>query len=501
MDAEIGDFGAQQAQTTEVSIKLSEIYEALFRSFEVFIDFFLHDDMTFTVPEFHKRIWAMMTGLDVKRVAIAVPRGHAKTTLAKLAVVWYFLFTRVKFIVYVCYTADLSEKAVNDIMTFMQSKNFVKLFGAPEFSTEKWGTGEFVFWINTPFFGRKLCILKARGANSRIRGINIMNQRPEMAIVDDLEDADDLDDDKIASKTRRWFFGTFIKALDRRVAKVIYIGNLLSSDCLLHRLTRSKYWTSMVLGALLKDGTSLWPDMWPIDKLIEDYQEYVENGLSSLWFAEMMNLIIAGENALIRAEEIRYGEPVPPERIRCGFITIDPATGEGDDDTAIAVHMLIDDTMGNLIPQTVDYRLGKISELDTVLVTFELCRYWGVTVIGIESVAYQRALATLFELMKIQHGLPELEIIKLYPGAVSKVLRLRAWCALNKAGGWLLTLNEVHATTQLLSFDVTKDKNVDDLIDAIAMGPEMLKSYGSVILAQQYKATIEVLPVRQVALN
>lgn len=490
-----------QAATADVVITLDEIYATLQTSFEFFINFFLGGDLTYRVPEFHKRVWAMMTGVLVKRVAIAVPRGHAKTTIAKLAVVWYFLFTRVKFIVYVCYTADLSEKAVNDIMSFMQSPNFEKVFGKIEFDTEKWGTGEFVFWVKTPFLGRKLCILKARGANSRIRGINILNQRPEMAIVDDLEDADDLDDSKLANKTRRWFFGTFIKALDRRVAKVIYIGNLLDNNCLLFKLTQSKYWTSMVLGALLKDGTPLWPDMWPVDKLIEDYQEYVDNGLSSLWFAEMMNLIIAGENALIKPEDIHYAEPVKPEKIKCGFITIDPATGEGNDNTAIAVHMLVDDLMGNLLPQTVDYRFGKIGELETVDTTFQLCTYWGVNVVAVESVAFQRALATLFEVMKLQKGFPEIEIIKTYPGHASKLMRLRSWCALLKSGGWLLTEGEMHITTELLQFDVTKENNRDDLADACASAPEVLKNYGAMILAQQYKHTMELKPVRMVELN
>lgn len=486
----------QQEIYGQASVDKREIIGALKSSCEVFINFFLHESLTFHVPDFHKRIWALMCSFDLQRIALAVPRGHAKTTLAKLVAVWYFLFTPVKFIVYVSNTADAAVSSTKDIMEFILCNNFIQLFGPATIEVGKWGEGEFVFVINTPFHGQKRCILKARGANQQVRGLNIHNQRPEVAIVDDLEDVEDLENEKVRSKTLKWFFGTFYKALDRRVAKIIFIGNLLDNNCLLYKLIHSKHWTSMVLGAILKDGGTLWKDMWPLDKLIEDYQQYCELGLQSLWFAEMMNLIIVGRNALIKPEDIFYLPVTQTDKVRAGYITIDPATGRGGDDTAIVVHLLVEDDAGNQIPQVVDYRFGDFSEDTAVNTTIELCFQWGISVIGIEAVAFQRAYALLFQTLFIMRGLTDLVVVKLYPGHSSKLLRLRAWCAICKSRGYALTQGEMHATHQLLAFNVQREDNRDDLIDSIAMGQQMLQEHYGLILSKVMGTIINIKPVR-----
>lgn len=480
----------------EAEVEKGDIIAALQGVCEVFIDFFMHESLTFQVPTFHKRIWSLMSSTVLQRIALAVPRGHAKTTLAKLVVVWYFLFSPLKFIVYVSNTADLAIKCCSDIMEFFLCSNFIKLFGPVYFETEKWGEGEFEFIVNTPFHGQKRCILKARGANQQVRGLNIHNLRPEAAVVDDLEETEDFENEAVYKKTLKWFFGTFMKAIDRRVGKIIYIGNLTDKNCLLFKLIQSKYWTSMRLGAILKDGSSLWPEMWPVQALLEDYQHYTQMGLQSVWFAEMMNLIIAGENALIKSEEIYYRPPAMVEVARAGFITIDPATGTGGDDTAVVAHLLVEDESGNLIPQVVDYRIGQLGELATVDAAIELCNLWGLAVVGIESIAYQRALYTVFMLIFSQRGIQGIDVVKLYPGNASKLSRLRGWAAACKDRAYALTEGDFHATNQLLGFDVTKDNNEDDLIDAIAEGLQMIEGHWGLIMSKKLGVLVQQTPVR-----
>lgn len=480
----------------EAEVEKGDIIAALQSVGEVFIDFFMHESLTFPVPDFHKRIWALMSSTTLQRIALAVPRGHAKTTLAKLVVVWYFLFTPFKFIVYVSNTADLSTKAVGDIIEFFLHPNFIKLFGPCYFEVEKKGEGEFVFLVNTPFHGQKRCILKARGSNQQVRGLNIHNQRPEVAVVDDLEDTEDFQTETIWKNTIRWFFGTFYKAMDRRVAKIIYIGNLTDQNCLLYKLIQSKFWTSMRLGAILKDGTPLWPEMWSIKALLDDYTQYSQMGLQSVWFAEMMNLIVAGENALIKVEDIYYKPMVTPEQVRAGFVTIDPATGTGGDDTAVVAHLVVEDESGNLIPQVVDYRFGQLDELATVDAAIELCNIWGLSVIGVESIAYQRALYTVFMLIFMQRGIQGIEVVKLYPGNSSKLSRLRGFAAALASKSYALSEGDFHVTNQLLGFDVTKENNPDDLIDAVANGLQMVAGFWGLIMSRKLGVLIQHKAVR-----
>ena len=130
------------------------------RSF--FIQFFLGDEIDTYVPSFHVSILTDMCNPAWRRVAEAVPRGHAKTTMAKLAAVWHFInMEAVEFIVYLSNTASLAEEACADIADFISSNNFVAVFGHVKWLLERRGQGYFRFEI--PTLGNKHCILKALG--------------------------------------------------------------------------------------------------------------------------------------------------------------------------------------------------------------------------------------------------------------------------------------------------------------------------------------------------
>src|ERR1700741_890912 len=70
-----------------VDVQLADTCYALKNDGYVFIDFYLHSELLYPIPEFHIQVWNMM--IDVQpdkrkyRKAPAVPRGHAKTTMAK----------------------------------------------------------------------------------------------------------------------------------------------------------------------------------------------------------------------------------------------------------------------------------------------------------------------------------------------------------------------------------------------------------------------------------
>ena len=195
----------------EVQLNTFEIKQALHHDAEFFIQFFLHEELEFPVPEFHKEIFYEMTDAEVDRLCLAIPRAHAKTTLAKLAAVWYFAFSPWRFIVYLSNTVSVAIPAVNDIVAFMESPNFQAVFGPIEWIIKRDGTGLYKF----NFMG-KTCILKAFGSDQQVRGINVDNERPQLAIVDDLEDNKNIANENLFMQLKRNFFGPFLKALNPR---------------------------------------------------------------------------------------------------------------------------------------------------------------------------------------------------------------------------------------------------------------------------------------------
>lgn len=466
------------ADTQQVLVDFDAIKHLLKESSEVFIEVFLAEHLAFPVPEFHKTIFDRLKDDTLARVLLAIPRDHAKTTLAKLAVLWYFLFSDYRFAVYLSNTSTIAIGACRDIMEYMKSPNFVSLFGEIEIHKESETIGLWIFSIGT-----KRCILRAAGAGQQMRGINVDNARPDIAVVDDLEDIDNTATEMLQKKLDTWMFRTFLKAMGRR-CKVIWLGNMISNTCLLFRLSQRPNWNPVVLGSLVfgEDGTlsPLWPDRWPLEVLAADLEEYQDLGQVEGWFAEMMNMPGAGVNGFA-TDGLKYADIPDAADIIGAFITIDPAFSEktSADDCAVVVHVI----PRYAPPMVVDYRVGKWDEYGLYLVARELAREWRAWLWGIESVAAQGALGTLFRLYAIQDHLEEvLEIHALPAGITQKAERIGAWVSLIAKGGYALPRGDIGIAAQLSHYDRTKRKNKDDLIDSCAYGLLMLTMYMTMIL-------------------
>src|SRR5437868_6871545 len=102
---------ASDIPSENINVDSREIRALLKIDFEVFIDFFLGDKLDMKVPAFHKEIWRLLTNTALERILLAIPRDHAKTTLSKLAVIWYWVYTAHRFCVYLSSTNAIAKGA------------------------------------------------------------------------------------------------------------------------------------------------------------------------------------------------------------------------------------------------------------------------------------------------------------------------------------------------------------------------------------------------------
>jgi hypothetical protein len=325
--AEREAFESVGVATETVEADLQQVRLLLKTDCEFFIEFFLADQLDMPVPEFHKEIWSKLTDLEKERVLLAIPRDHAKTTLAKLIVVWYWLFTPHRFAVYLSNTAPIAKGACRDIMAFLESPNFVEVFGKIRMIKSSENEGLWMFDLVAANGQTKRCILRAIGQGQQMRGINIDNLRPDIAVVDDVEDNENTESEAQQKKLDRWMFGPFLKALARR-KKILWLGNMLTKTSLLARLSRNPKWNPVVFGCLIKDVC-----YWCLAPIVggevvcrrtkEDFKEYKDLGLVESWMCEMMNMPGHGENGFT-AEMINYLPNLTPDMCRACWITVDP---------------------------------------------------------------------------------------------------------------------------------------------------------------------------------
>lgn len=478
----------------------AEIIKQLEIDGEFFIEFFLAEELSSPVPYFHhSELWPLLTNTALSRVLLAIPRDHAKTTLAKLAVVWYFLFTNHRFCVYLSNTNTIAKNACKDIVGYLKSPNFEAVYGKVKFTKESDTDSLWQFEI-TLLDGRvKKCTLRAVGAGQQMRGINIDNQRPDIAVVDDVEDNENTDSELLQKKLDKWIFGPFIKALARK-KKIIWLGNMLQKTSLLARLSTRPNWNPVKFGCLVKDAESggvspLWPERWSMEELIEDYQEYVEMGLVETWMCEMMNMPGHGVDGFT-AEQLYY-QPVPgADEILAAWLILDPAFGEKatNDDSSITVHVLPKDGP----PMVVEHRTGKFKEHEIFEYMFELSIRWNAWVWGIEAIAAQRVLIPFFKLLLAAKLMTNaVEMIPLMSGKGDpKISRIKAWVGLMAKKEYAVYEGAVEITTQLVDYNMKKNSNTDDLIDSCAYGPQVLLNYEGLLFASYQGSLLESVPAK-----
>ena len=462
----------------QVQLGTEEIKLALEHDSEFFIEFFLGQELIFPVPDFHKENFDLMVMQEVEKLALAIPRAHAKTTLAKLACIHYFLFSDFSYILYMSNTLSVSIPNVNDIIEMMETENFVSIFGHITVETRQEGKG---FYLFTMPWGKK-CILKAFGAGNQVRGTLIKKRRPQLFVVDDLEDNDNIATKELFLKLKRWVYGPFKKCADPLKNKWIWIGNMIEKQSMLYSHMQSDFWHSRLSGCLLENGKPLWQDMWSIEALKKDYKEYVENGVADVWFAEMMNTPMVSGNGIIDADEIYYLPEVQPRDFEVGFITLDLAITDKDwgHDSVIAVHIYNEDHSCFQIAET-----KSLHGADPVTLYPEVIKMgikWNVGLVGIESVAYQASVKPVFEHFDLVYSVKGFEYVNV-PARAQKTARIITWAGLIKAKEYALNEGDFAVTHQLLSYDPLKKENVDDIIDAGAHGVHMIRNYTHKIFA------------------
>ena len=471
-----------------------EMVLALQSDVRMVLGFYLGEEIDMEIPEMHSEIWDEMYALvqrvnsvkelrGVLKKLLAIPRGHAKTTLIKLAVVLFLRYSKLAFCAYVSNTGPIAHNAIKDIIEFFMCENETNLYGAGIIESKSVAEMTYILSIRVPGQPKpKRIILKAFGQGTQMRGTIIENRRPDLLIYDDIESRETLESEVLQPRLDAWALGTALKAMARK-GVCIFIGNMLGDTSLLARISKDPAWNPTVLGAIVRTASGelkpLWPDMWSLEALIEDYHSYVAIGQGHVWESEMMNLTseqILGESM---THAFRPPRPLPSE-VQAGFISVDPSFGENawNDDTALTVHVRLEDQEGApAIPLIVETRAGRFTEEAMFDQLLELSYYWNLTTWTIESVAAQRLLIPLFKSYIKIRRLP-LDLIVMIPisvGKASKASRILAMRAALSKGSYGLVQEEQELMNKYEKYSPLSTAKDDD-IDSAAQGIRWRKS-------------------------
>ncbi|MCC4116360.1 phage terminase large subunit [Aromatoleum toluclasticum] len=196
--------------------------------------------------------------------AIAAPRGEAKSTLvSQLFVLWCLVTGRKRYPVIVMDSIDQAYPMLEAIKAELEFNPRLQM-DFPEV------TGQGRVWQAGTIVTKNDAKVQVAGSGKKLRGLRHGPYRPDLAVLDDIENDEQVRNPDQRDKLQSWVSKTILP-LGGAGAKfdVVYIGTILHYDSVLNRTLANKLWRSAKFKALLK-----WPDRMD---LWERWEERLRN--------------------------------------------------------------------------------------------------------------------------------------------------------------------------------------------------------------------------------
>lgn len=258
-------------------------------------------------PAVHGEIFKLIDNPDLRKVAIAAPRGWGKTSIVALALAArYILFQLSDFIVYINMSHDAASLQTENLRRELVSNPIIKTF----FGKVKVDNGDKDF---EETFSKKAWVgfntlVWPRGAGQQVRGVLYRNARPGLIIIDDLENTENIVNEEFRRKQKEWLYADVMKAVPRlhQNWKIVYIDTLKHEDSILQHLLDSPDWASVRLEACDDNFKPTAPEFMSEEDIAKEWEEHQKAGQTDVFYRELRNLPVSSKDAAFRAEYFRY---------------------------------------------------------------------------------------------------------------------------------------------------------------------------------------------------
>lgn len=281
-------------ETVEVSDEIIEAlaHESLYGFFTVCLPHYLQ----LPSAPFHRTLADTIESPDYPLLEIIGFRDSAKSTYATLAFVLYAALTKkYKFIVVINDTNEQVKLTIANIRYEIENNAFIRaIFGRFTIGAT-WSDTNLLLSNGVRIIGR------SRGTN--IRGIRHRESRPDLIVVDDPENLQQVQKKESRDKTERWFNGEVLPARAAFNCKLLVIGNFLHNDGFISRLSRNTQFHVLRIPVYdpvtkLIAWSAKYPDMDAIRRKRKEVGE-------TAWAREYLLKVIAEDDQIVKESDIQ----------------------------------------------------------------------------------------------------------------------------------------------------------------------------------------------------
>lgn len=236
-------------------------------SLEYFARAYFPEYFTKPVGDFHRGAYLELSEIlntppSRRRLVRGWPRSFAKSTIYNFFTPMHgALYHKRPFILQVSDTESQSASFLADMRTACETnEHLLQDFGNVQ--GHIWRSDTVVIKSS---FGSSYIV--AIGGESSVRGIRQAQYRPQLIIIDDLENDESVQTTERIEKRYKWLNRTLIPIGDD-ATDIIYVGTVLAYDCVFDRVLNSPYWDTEKYAAIVQWSNSpLW-DEWK--KMLND---------------------------------------------------------------------------------------------------------------------------------------------------------------------------------------------------------------------------------------
>ena len=463
----------------------------------------------------------VISRLKGSRQVVAAPRGHAKSTNFTFKDSLHAILYAYKH--YILILSDSSEQAegfLDDIKTELEDNgNIIMDFGSLK-GEKAWRTG--VILTKTDIKA------EAIGSGKKVRGRRHRNWRPDLIVLDDIENDENVNTPEQRRKLKNWFDKAVSKAGDT-YTDIMYIGTILHYDSLLNNVLQNPRYKTKKYRAVISEATNtkLW-DEWEgiytnlfnenheedARTFYEAHEEEMLLGVEVLWEeklsyydlmeikvsegtasfnSELQNDPIDPESATFNPEWFDYYEPELVDFSSPEFVFVaanDPSLGKNKkSDTSSIINLALSTKTGYMYvaDASVERRKPDVIIDDVFEMNRRLKRDYkkGFYKFGVEVVQFQYFFKEVMAAKSAEEG--EYIPIEEIQSTVNKVLRIESLQPVIK--NKYLKFNREHKTLlkQLQEFPMGKN---DDAPDGLQMAVQLAQSIKAVASKANYKTVL-----------
>lgn len=327
----------------------------------LFLSIYLSNYMTHATPAFHREMIAFLQEEKISPLSFAAFRGSAKSTLVSLAYVLWAVMGKPqkKHILLVSRTQEQAKQLLRNLRVEMEREGILRDDLGP-FHEEP------DEWRNTVLVLSKWnARIMAVSVDQSVRGLRHSEHRPDLIVLDDIEDLESVKTREGRDKTWNWITGECIPAGDIDT-RVVIVGNHLHGDSVLERFRKRiqemKRGVARSYPLLDAEGKCLWPEKFPDQAALDALKSQVPDEIA--YRREFLLEIVAPEDQVVKESDLHYYDVTDlPIRVSPGdvFTGVDPAASmkTSADFTAIVSAYVLDpkDPTIYILPDIINKRM------------------------------------------------------------------------------------------------------------------------------------------------